>query len=63
MTAKKRRRLYGIALILWGTVGAAATVVFRDAVWWLQFMSWAALMVGLFGAYSGETPVENQENG
>ena len=57
-SAKRRRVLHYWATIIWVTVGLAAWIVLRDALWFVGFMSLYAIWVTHIAGWAAETPVE-----
>lgn len=61
MKAKGRRRVHLIVLLLWLGPGAVLSVLLRNSLVWIVFMSWYAIVVSHLAAYSAETPVEPED--
>jgi len=60
VSAKQRRRFWLVVGVIAFVPGGVMSLVFRDAVWWVNAQSWAALWLAAFGCYSAETPVEEE---
>lgn len=60
--AKRRRQVWlAFVLVVLGP-GAVATFVLKDAVWWVNFLSWLALAVAALTGWAAETPVEREDD-
>lgn len=44
VSARALRRLHGWHALIWLGPGALASVILRDALWWVAFMSWWTLV-------------------
>jgi hypothetical protein len=58
--ARLRRAINFWLLILWLIPGTILWIVKQDAIWFIGFMSLYAIWVTHFGAFSAETPVEEE---
>ena len=59
--ARLRRAINFWLFILWLVPGSVLWFVMKDALWFVGFMSLYALWATHFGAFSAETPVENED--
>ncbi len=59
-SAHRRRVIHYWATILWLTVGLAAWIILRDALWFVGFMSLYAIWVTHLAGWAAETPVETE---
>jgi hypothetical protein len=59
--ARLRRAINFWLLIVWIFPGIFIWFIFKDALWFVGFMSIYALWSTHFGAFSAETPVEQEE--
>lgn len=59
--ARQRRAINFWLFILWVTVGSVLWFILKDALWFVGFMSLYALWATHFGAFSAETPVEQEK--
>ena len=57
-SARRRRVLHYWATVIWVTVGFAAWIILRDALWFVGFMSLYAIWVTHIAGWAAETPVE-----
>jgi hypothetical protein len=57
-SARRRRILHYWATIIWLTVGSAAWIILRDALWFVGFMSLYAIWITHIAGWAAETPVE-----
>ena len=62
-SARHRRILHYWATIVWLTVGSAAWIILRDALWFVGFMSLYAIWITHIAGWAAETPVEAEEDG
>lgn len=59
--ARWRRALNFWLFFVWLTIGSVLWFILKDALWFVGFMSLYALWATHFGAFSAETPVEQEE--
>ena len=59
--ARMRRAINFWFFVLWMTFGSILWFILKDALWFVGFMSLYALWATHFGAFSAETPVEEEE--
>ena len=58
MSAKTGRRIHLLLLILWTVVGIPVSLLLRNSIPWLVFLSVYAIIVGHASAWSAERPTE-----
>ena len=58
--AHHRRHFHGVILLIWLLPLAPVTWLLRDNIAWVSFMSWFAILYACAGAWSAETPVEEE---
>ena len=61
-SARHRRILHYWATIVWLTVGSAAWIILRDALWFVGFMSLYAIWITHIAGWAAETPVEAEDD-
>ena len=59
-TARQRRIVHYWLTILWFTAGLVVWIVFRDALWFVGFMSLYAIWITHLAGWAAETPVEEE---
>jgi hypothetical protein len=60
-SAKQRRAINFWVLVLWLIPGTVIWFAFRNALWFVGFMSVWAIWVGHLSAVAAETPVEHEK--
>ncbi len=59
MTAQQRRQwIHYPMLFFWLVPGGVASILWRESLIWIVFMSWFAIVYTVVAAVSGETPAE-----
>lgn len=58
MSAQTGRRIHLILMLVWTVVGIPVSIILRESVPWLVFLSVYAIIVGHWSGWSAERPSE-----